>query len=112
MTESVSPKKVNAPSNVQSGAVERIGEPMVNGRCLKAKKVHIHELTTSMDFRNINFWTSYPENGTKKKLPANCSFKKVDKRINGKKMMALVNVEKNNTGNTALFSSDFFLKIS
>lgn len=89
-----------------------MGEAIVSGRYLNAKKVHIQELTTSIAFRKMNFCTAKPENGTKANPFPTISGAMVEKTIKGKKMRAPVRFEKNKTGNTALFSSDFFLNIS
>jgi hypothetical protein len=109
---SFSPKSVRAPTSVHIGAVERIGEAIVNGRFLNAKKVQIHELTTSIDLKKMNLWTANPENGTCKELLFIISGFATEKRINGRKISAPVRFEKNRTGSTALLMSDFFRKIS
>ena len=106
-------EKINiAPNNVQIGPVARIGDTMVNGRCLTAKNVKIHELVTITDLMKKNPCSLSGAGGINKMLLFNKPGKYVDKMTNGRKMVEEVRVEKKSTGSTALLFSESFLKTS
>jgi len=85
---------------------------MVKGRCLTAKKAKIHEFVTITDFRKKKPCSESRAGGTKKILLFNKSGQKFDIKINGRKIVAEVSVEKKSTGRTALSLRDSFLNTS
>ena len=106
-------EKINmAPNSVQIGPVARIGETMVNGRCLTAKNVKIHEAVTITDFKKKKPCCLIGAGGIKRPLLLNTSGQKVDTITNGMKIVAEVRVEKKSTGSTALLFRESFLKTS
>lgn len=109
---SCSPKMMIAPISVHNGPVERMGVTIDIGRCLIAKNEKIHDPTTIMDLMKIINWTLAPLNGINRPMSFIISGLVADNMMKGAKQMPAVKEEMNNTGITALFETESFLKMS